>query len=313
MALIEYTPQRILTTENMSTKSVVTSEHWNEIINMLTSQGNNSATAIYNMLNAIAATTGAANIGADVVSVPDKNIQAVLTAFETALNNRYTEGETNQILADLTTTLQNYAVARANEAAAASIPASQKGAPNGVAVLLANGKVDPALLPPAQGGIPVTEKGAANGVAELDETGKVPFNQTQPLDVSVEVLAALGLPVVPTAINTAFIKLNAAFGVTTGTSTALVLSPDNTSFDLVDGAVVRFKLHTDMQKGATLAVGNKAAKPIVDALGKAQKAKAGSYITTMYSATNENFILQGSGGGVQTRNTTQKIYLNKMF
>ena len=100
MALIEYTPQRILTTENMSTKSVVTSEHWNEIINLLTSQGNNSATAIYNMLNAIAASTAAEQVGAATITgVTGTTVQTIMAGLKGLLDLCYTASATDTLLA----------------------------------------------------------------------------------------------------------------------------------------------------------------------------------------------------------------------
>lgn len=91
-------------------------------------------------------------------------------------------------------------------------------------------------------------------------------------------------------------EILAASGTTSGTSSALTLT--QTGFVLADGAAVRFKLGTAMDKGATLNVNGTGAHAIVDALGKPQKAIAGSYCTVIYSSTTGNFILQGSGGAV---------------
>lgn len=50
MVLSPYIPQYILTTENYGPKGVVTAEHWNEIFNLLISQGNASADAIADLI-----------------------------------------------------------------------------------------------------------------------------------------------------------------------------------------------------------------------------------------------------------------------
>jgi len=88
-------------------------------------------------------------------------------------------------------------------------------------------------------------------------------------------------------------ELLAASGITAGTSSALTLA--QAGFSLVDGATIRFKLHADMDKGATLNVAATGAKSVVDQLGNPQRALAGSYCTVVYSSTTENFILQGRG------------------
>ena len=115
----------------------------------------------------------------------------------------------------------------------------------------------------------IVDKGAANGVASLGSTGVVPAAQRYD-----------------------------AVGTSAGTSSALTL--DYAGFALTDGAEIRFKLGTDMNKGATLNVNSTGAVKIVGADGKGVKAVAGAYITLVYSATNSNFILQGSSGGGTT-------------
>ena len=57
-----------------------------------------------------------------------------------------------------------------------AIPATEKGAANGVATLGADGKVPSAQLPPLDY-VPNSEKGAASGVATLGTDGKVPTGQ----------------------------------------------------------------------------------------------------------------------------------------
>lgn len=53
MALEEYIPQYILTTENFGPKGVVTAEHWNELFNLLISQGNDSAHVLKDLITAL--------------------------------------------------------------------------------------------------------------------------------------------------------------------------------------------------------------------------------------------------------------------
>lgn len=99
-----------------------------------------------------------------------------------------------------------------------------------------------------------------------------------------------------TALNKAKLdELLAASGTSAGTATALTLAQEG--FTLTDGAVVRIKLHTDLQGGATLNVAGTGAKPIYTAKGKAVAGgyRAGSWLTLIYNGTN--FILQGEGGG----------------
>lgn len=86
----------------------------------------------------------------------------------------------------------------------------------------------------------------------------------------------------------------AASGTTTGTPDAFILSQPG--FVLSDGATIRLKLHTDMNKGATLNVSETGAHPIIDSRGKQNKALAGSWVTVIYNSSTGNFILQGSGG-----------------
>lgn len=101
--------------------------------------------------------------------------------------------------------------------------------------------------------------------------------------------------VVGTPMNKAKLdEILAATGTTAGTSDALTLA--QAGFVLLDGATVRFKLHTDMNKGATLNVSGTGAKTVLDGRKKRQKAFAGAWCTVTYSGTDGNFILQGSGG-----------------
>lgn len=57
--------------------------------------------ALNALISELEAKVAAANIGADVASVTEKNVQSILTAFENEIANRYTKAETNNaILAD---------------------------------------------------------------------------------------------------------------------------------------------------------------------------------------------------------------------
>jgi hypothetical protein len=62
-----------------------------------------------------------------------------------------------------------------------AIPATEKGAQNGVATLGSDGKI-PGTQLPTMNFIAASQKGAANGVASLDGTGKVPKAQIPALD-----------------------------------------------------------------------------------------------------------------------------------
>lgn len=63
----------------------------------------------------------------------------------------------------------------------AFIPLAQKGVAEGVATLGEDGKVSPEQLPNAVDAIPLAEKGQAGGVATLDQDGHVPKDQLPPI------------------------------------------------------------------------------------------------------------------------------------
>lgn len=110
MSLIEYTPATIVGIENMTTKETVTAEHWNRLFNLLIAQGNNSTTAIYNMLNAIAATTAAAQVGAATITgVTGTTVQTIMSGLKGLLDLCYTAAATDTLLA------QKETVANANQ------------------------------------------------------------------------------------------------------------------------------------------------------------------------------------------------------
>ena len=91
-------------------------------------------------------------------------------------------------------------------------------------------------------------------------------------------------------------ELLAASGETQGTASALTL--EQSGFQLVDGATVRFRLHTRSGAMPTLNISGTGAKSIIQQNGKPMKAgiAAGTWLTVIYSEALGNFILQGSGG-----------------
>lgn len=86
----------------------------------------------------------------------------------------------------------------------------------------------------------------------------------------------------------------AAEGETAGTSTVYTLAYDN--FQLLDGALVRIKLHVDSGATPTLNVNGTGAKAMMEtdykpmSVGKV----AGTWINLIYSDTFDFFMLQGS-------------------
>ena len=72
-----------------------------------------------------------------------------------------------------------------------AIPASEKGAANGVATLGADGKVPTGQLP-AMDYVPTSEKGAASGVATLGTDGKVPTEQLPEISAVKTFTATIG-------------------------------------------------------------------------------------------------------------------------
>lgn len=143
--MIDFIPNYIRTTEDMAAKTIVTNEHWNEMFNLLTTQGNASAKGIADLIALLISQLGAAEIGASVESVAEKNVQAILTAFEAAL--------------------------------VAKVDDTEKGVASGIATLDETGKVPGAQLPIGVGMIPYAEKGVPNGVAALDPQALVSMSQ----------------------------------------------------------------------------------------------------------------------------------------
>jgi len=96
-------------------------------------------------------------------------------------------------------------------------------------------------------------------------------------------------------------ELLAGSGVTTGTGSALTLAQEG--FQLVDGATLRFRLHTASGATPTLNVQSTGAISIKQQNTKPMKAgiPAGTWLTVVYSEALGNFILQGSGGDASVR------------
>ena len=92
----------------------------------------------------------------------------------------------------------------------------------------------------------------------------------------------------------------AASGTTAGTSTALTLA--QAGFSLADGAVVRFKLHTDLGANATLNVGGTGAKALVDNETKSINvgAKAGAWVSATYSTSLGKYVMADNSESVGT-------------
>ena len=84
-----------------------------------------------------------------------------------------------------------------------------------------------------------------------------------------------------------------AQGTSTGTSGALELSVP--VFRLIDGIMVRVKIHTDTAEGATLNVNNTGAKPIVRIDGEPIDLvlKQGTWCIFIYSSTLDSWVFEG--------------------
>lgn len=106
-----------------------------------------------------------------------------------------------------------------------AIPATEKGAANGVATLGDDGKV-PSTQLPSLDYIPSNQKGAANGVATLGEDSKVPAEQLPEMDYAPSTHASQHAtggsdPITPASIGAAAASHNqAASTITAGTFAA---------------------------------------------------------------------------------------------
>ncbi|MEL4106772.1 hypothetical protein AAFA46_08055 [Oscillospiraceae bacterium WX1] len=102
-----------------------------------------------------------------------------------------------------------------------------------------------------------------------------------------------GTPINKTVLD----EMLAASGMTAGTPPAFTLA--QAGFSLFDGAIVRAKLHSTPSGAATLNVNGTGAKAVLTPKGKPMPAyPAGTWVTVIYNATTQNFILQGDGGSV---------------
>lgn len=85
-------------------------------------------------------------------------------------------------------------------------------------------------------------------------------------------------------------------GLTTGSAAALEIN--GTGDLLQDGTVIRFPVHTYTIAGATLNFEGTGAKPILnDRGGVIRRIREGAWITVVYSAAKDAFIVQGDAGG----------------
>lgn len=98
-----------------------------------------------------------------------------------------------------------------------------------------------------------------------------------------------------TDINKALLDpVIAATGTTEGTATALTLAGDG-GFTLLDGATIRFKLHTQSGASPTINVNGTGAKALNTANGLSMPiTPAGAWVVATYSSTLDFFVLASS-------------------
>lgn len=89
----------------------------------------------------------------------------------------------------------------------------------------------------------------------------------------------------------------AANGVTSGTATDFTLDDKMGGFTLVDGARINFRLHVSNQGNATINVSGTGAKPLLTMRGLPIPAgfAEGAWITAVYSAAMDAYIMNGGG------------------
>ena len=110
MAFTSYTPDKIETAEAMASKTVVTAEHWNNILNMLIAQGNATAQEVYDLIAQLASTAGADDIGAATITgVAGTTVQTVMVGLKALIDLCYTSATTDTLLA------QKETIASANQ------------------------------------------------------------------------------------------------------------------------------------------------------------------------------------------------------
>lgn len=92
----------------------------------------------------------------------------------------------------------------------------------------------------------------------------------------------------------------AANGTTEGTATAYTLDDVFGGFSLIDGAKINFRLHVDSGENATINVNGKGAKPLMinTMTPMYSGVVAGTWITAVYNAAFDCFMVQSASGGV---------------
>jgi hypothetical protein len=205
-----------------------------------------------------------------------------------------------------------------------AIPATDKGAANGVATLDSTGKVTSTQLPPLDY-IPTSQKGAANGVATLDGTGVVPASELPPLDYipnaqkgvanGVATLDGTGkvtgsqlpsLDYIPTS------QKGAANGVATLDSTGKVPVGEIPALNYDPAgaaAAAQAAAISTSEAFATAADAVVASNAAADATSKANAAQAAA-ISTAEGYADANFIpltQRGAAAGVATLDGTGKV------
>lgn len=176
--------------------------------------------------NVQAALSAVADAG---VSVPENANSNDLPAAVLALANEKqdkltgTKGQVVGFDAEGNPVAQDKPSYTANDVSA--VPAEEKGAPEGVATLGADGKVPTGQLP-AMDYVPASEKGVASGVATLGTDGKVPTGQLPAMNYAPSTHASQHAtggsdPITPAAIGAAASSHNqAASTITAGTFAA---------------------------------------------------------------------------------------------
>lgn len=119
-----------------------------------------------------------------------------------------------------------------------------------------------------------------------EETGVAKYFKLEMADEPVEA---------GTDMNKAlFDPVIAAVGTTAGTATALTLAGDG-GFTLLDGATIRFKLHTQSGASPTINVNGTGAKALNTANGLSMPiTPAGAWVVATYSSTLGFFVLASS-------------------
>lgn len=124
----------------------------------------------------------------------------------------------------------------------------------------------------------------------VDTTGTALNKDNLLSDATVQ---TIGLSKENPTVSDAISYVGGANGVTTGTASALVL--DGPNFQLVDGALIRFRLHVDSGTTPTINVNGTGAKALMaTATTPMEGTKAGTWVTAVYSSALGFFVLQGS-------------------